>query len=231
MVTRNGLSPKVFRYEDENFGRYWYVRVLGTSESPEWVSADVVAILYPEASPTDYPNYYAQVPPEWKSQQKILTDKGEEMLTTLCEPGLYYTIAQSNSPVAIRFQQWIAQEILPVIRPNGNYSKANLAVKEEPSTREKLHTLRLAMDMLYELGGIDERTRLALRDRIKTILQEDQMKTAIRFATEPAKLPNSLQARHSESSPKQLKTDESKLGNYPTNTSVMNNQGESLSAE
>jgi prophage antirepressor-like protein len=227
MVTRNESSPRVFRYEDESFGRYWYIRVVGTSEAPEWVSADVVAVLYPEASPTDYPKYYAQVPPEWKSQQKILTANGEELLTTLCEPGLYYLIVQSNSAMAIRFQQWIAQEILPVIRPNGDRSKVNLAVKEEPSTKEKLYALRLAMDMLYELGGIDERTRLNLRDRIKTILQEDQMKTAIRFGSEPA-LPGSLSASPSESLTKRLKTDEGKSDNYPTNTSIVNNKGESL---
>jgi prophage antirepressor-like protein len=232
MVTRNEHStPRVFKFEDGSHGRYWYVRVTGTSEAPEWVCGDVVAILYPEAQPSDYQNYYAQVPPEWKSQQTILNDNGEELLTTIYESGLYYLMVQSKSPMAIAFQQWLDREVMPAIRPRGNYSIVDLATPQEPSTKEKLETIRLAMDMLYELGGIDERVRLGMRQQIVEILQQEQKKKLINFSGDRAKSSNVNQTRAINPLQKTIKADENKAENRSTNGQNAIHQEETLSIE
>jgi prophage antirepressor-like protein len=232
MVTRNEHSnPKVFRFEDGSYGRYWYVRVTGTSEAPEWVCGDVVAILYPEAKPSEYQNYYAQVPPEWKSQQTILNDDGEELLTTIYESGLYYLMVQSKSPMVIPFQQWLDREVMPAIRPRGNYSIVDVAAPQEPSTKEKLETIRLAMDMLYELGGIDERIRLGLREQIVEILQQEQKKKLISFSGDRAKSSSVNQSRAIKPLQKTIKADENQLENRSTNGQTVKNKEETLSID
>lgn len=228
---KHHLTPKVFRFEDANSRHYWYVRVTGTSEAPEWICADVVAILFPEAQPSEYSNYYAQVPPEWKSQQKILTASEEEMLPTIYESGLYYLMVQSKNPMTIPFQQWISQEVLPVIRPKGNSLVDSLSSPQERSTKEKLETIRLAMDMLYELGGIDERTRLALREQIVETLLEEQRQKSVRFSTDKVKSASAKPARPVEPIQKPPKTDGSISDNHPTNGPSVNKKEEMLSID
>lgn len=83
------------------------VRFVGTVEVPEWVGADIVAVLYPEAARSSYGKYLDSVPDEWKGKKRILTPGGEQELNTLFEPGFYALIARSNSPRAVPFQKWV----------------------------------------------------------------------------------------------------------------------------
>ncbi len=169
----NHSVAKVFRFEDRDSGRYWLVKVVGTSEMPEWVFSDIIPILYPDLDKEEYSNYLAQIPPIWKSQKQIVTSSGEQMVSTLYESGLNYLIARSDSPLMICFQQWVSQEILPAIRSNNNYLILNQSVTLNSNTKEKLETLRLGMDLLYELGGVDEYMRLVLREKVRNLLLED----------------------------------------------------------
>ena len=98
------------------------LRMVGTIENPEWVAADVVAILYPEADSRNYSNYLSKVPDEWKGHKKITTLGGDQEMTTVFESGLYRLIARSNSPIAVHFQKWLFEEVLPSIRRTGGYS-------------------------------------------------------------------------------------------------------------
>lgn len=171
----NGSSLDAFRFEDS--GQSWDVRWVGTIDNPEWVANDVVAVLYPEANPKDRTTYLGGVPAEWKGRQKVPTLGGEQNMTTLFEAGLYCLIARSNSPIAVPFQKWVYEEVLPSIRKTGNYSitqRQSLALA--PTQRDKLENIRLGMDLLYELGGIDERTQLALKDIVRDALLEDKLK-------------------------------------------------------
>jgi argininosuccinate synthase len=79
------------------------------------------------------------------------------------------------------------------------------------------------MDMLYELGGIDERTRLDLREQIVEILQQEQQQKSVRFSTDKVKWSSSNQARHLGAIQKIPKADRSELDNRPTNAPVENN--------
>ena len=98
------------------------VRFVGSVEKPEWVAADIVAVLYPEATRSSYGKYLDSVPLEWKGKKKVLTLGGDQEVNTLFEPGLYCLIARSNSVHAISFQRWVFEEVLPSIRKTGSYT-------------------------------------------------------------------------------------------------------------
>lgn len=179
------------------------IRFVGTIETPEWVSADIVAVLYPEAARSSYGKYLDPVPTEWKGKKKILTPGGEQEVNTLFEPGFYALIARSNSPRAVPFQRWVYEEVLPSIRKTGSYSIPGKQPQSLiPPQKERLESIRLGMDILYELGGIDERTQLALKDIVRDILLEDKLKKPALPSGGRAEWPISDRARHLGYSPK-----------------------------
>ncbi|MDJ0746406.1 MAG: BRO family protein [Xenococcaceae cyanobacterium MO_167.B27] len=162
----------VFTFEHQE------VRFVGTADEPEWVAADIVAILYPSASRSSYSKYLGKVPPEWKGKKQILTPGGKQKLTTLFEPGLYCLIGRSDSSLVVPFQRWLYEEVIPSIRKTGSYS-----LKQEippstpflPSAKERLETIKLGMNLLSELGGSDERTKVLLKDQVRNILLENKL--------------------------------------------------------
>jgi prophage antirepressor-like protein len=169
------------------------IRFVGTPDEPEWVGADVVAVLYPEADARNYSNYLSRVPDEWKGHRKIMTLGGPQDMATLFEPGLYALIARSNSPLAVPFQKWVYEDVLPSIRKTGSYSTTQNLI---PPAKERLENIRLGMDLLYELGGVDERTQLALRDIVRDVLLEDRLKKPALPGTGRSEWPVSDRARH-----------------------------------
>jgi prophage antirepressor-like protein len=163
-----------FKFEDSS--QSWDIRFVGTVDKPEWVAADIVAVLYPEARRENLSNYLSKVPSEWKGNKPIITPGGKQEMSTLFEPGLYALIARSDSPIAVPFQKWVYEEVLPSIRKTGSYSVTQQPVQNLlPSARERIENIRMGLDIMYELGGIDERTQLAVKDIVKDILLEDKL--------------------------------------------------------
>jgi prophage antirepressor-like protein len=153
------------------------VRFVGTADKPEWVASDVVAVLYPEAERSSYSKYLENIPLDWKGKKKVLTLGGEQDMTTLFEPGMYFLIARSNSLIAIPFQKWVFEEVLPTIRKQGYYSvqqNRNLPPALE-ERKARLEIIELGMDLLSQLGGIDERTELQLKDSVRDIVLADNL--------------------------------------------------------
>lgn len=194
MSEESGIQP--FRFES------WEVRFVGTAEVPEWIGVDAVAVLYPESEPKNRTTYLRGVPEEWKGLQKVQTPGGRQDMVTVYEPGLYALIARSNSPLAVRFQKWVYEEVLPSIRKTGSYSLVEQQpVNLIPPQRERLESIRLGMDLLYELGGVDERTQLALRDIVRDILLEDKLKKPALPSGGRAEWPVSDRARYLDYKP------------------------------
>lgn len=166
------------------------VRFVGTTEAPEWIGSDIVAILYPEVDSKNRPTYLRGIPSEWKGLQKVQTLGGVQDMVTVLEPGLYSLIARSNSPLAIPFQKWVFEEVLPSIRKTGSYStqgtsptKPFFPVLQE--RRERLEILQVGMDLFSQLGGIDERTEIQLKDLVRSIVLADKLQsTAIPGTTD-----------------------------------------------
>lgn len=171
------------------------IRFVGTAEVPEWVAADIVAVLYPDSRKENLSNYLSKVPTEWKGNKQLITPGGRQNMITLYEPGLYALIARSESPLAVPFQKWVYEEVLPSIRKTGSYSIKQQSVLPPPQ-KEQLENIRLGMDLLYELGGIDERTQLALKDIVRDILLEDKLKKPALPGGGRAEWPVSDRARH-----------------------------------
>ncbi|MCC5623980.1 BRO family protein [Nostoc sp. CHAB 5715] len=139
------------------------VRFVGTPEKPEWVAADIVAILYPRADPRNYSNYLSKVPSAWKDHKPIMTPGGKQKMATLYEPGLYYLIGRSDSPIAVPFQQWLYEDVLPSIRRTGKY--------EMPKAEQQQNT-KPTLDELLNFGQkILSGTRLSAELQTITILR------------------------------------------------------------
>jgi prophage antirepressor-like protein len=168
-----------FWFEDS--GDRWEVRFVGTSDVPEWVASDVVDVLYPAAARNqNHSTYLSKVPAEWKGSKPVATLGGEQMMTTLYESGLYYLITRSDSSRAIPFQRWVFEDVLPSIRKTGRYAhgffadtSAMVVLKER---RERLEIIQLGMDLFSQLGGIDERTEVQVKDLVRDIVLADQLK-------------------------------------------------------
>lgn len=179
------------------------IRFVGSPEIPEWVAADIVAILYPNSEASDRTNLLKSVSSDWKGMKPVHTLGGLQNMVTLFEPGLYSLIVRSNSPIAVRFQRWVFEDVLPSIRQTGSYSitQSTSISTTPPPSREKLENIRLGMDLLYELGGVDQRTQLALRDIVRDILLEDKLKKPALPSGGRAEWPVSDRARHLGYSP------------------------------
>lgn len=180
------------------------IRFVGTADAPEWVAADVVAILYPDSRKENLSNYLLKVPTEWKGNKQIITLGGKQSMITLYEPGLYSLIARSESPLAVPFQKWVYEEVLPSIRKTGSYS-----IPSADSDQSELQTLKLSseidelriqnirtgLELMYELGGVDERTQLAVKDIVRDIILKDRLKKPSLPGSNRLEIPISDRAR------------------------------------
>ncbi|MEH1808417.1 BRO-N domain-containing protein [Nostoc sp.] len=140
----------VFQFES------YEIRFVGTPEKPEWVALDVVAVLYPESDKRNYNNYLRKVSKKWKGHKRIMTLGGEQEVTTLFEPGLYYFLGRSNSEIAIAFQEWLYEEVLPSIRKTGKYElpQAELPPVLSTPTAQEISEL---FDLTLGGAGLDPR--------------------------------------------------------------------------
>lgn len=169
---------QLFEFEGEE------IRFVGDPDKPECVGADMVAILYPEVDTKQRTTYLRGIPEEWKGLQKVQTLGGEQEMVTLKEPGIYALIARSNSPKAVPFQKWMFEDVIPTIRKTGGYQLQKS--RQTPTLpmvllerRERLEQIQLGMDLFAQLGGIDERTELQVKDMVRDIVLADKLKQPV----------------------------------------------------
>ncbi len=108
------------------------VRYVGTTDDPEWVAADVCAILGIDTSlavngrerKDKGGKAYRDggLEDDEKGTAIVSTPGGEQEMLTVTEPGLYRLLSKSRKPIAKRFQRWVFHQILPSIRKTGTYS-------------------------------------------------------------------------------------------------------------
>jgi hypothetical protein len=154
------------------------VRFVGTSDAPEWVAADVCKILEIE-NVSDTLTVFED---DEKGIATIDTLGGEQKVLTVMESGLYKLIFKSRKPVAKKFQKWVFSEVLPSLRKTGTYSiqgesltKPFFPVLQE--RRDRLEIIQLGMDLLSQLGGIDERTEVQLKGLVRDIVLADKLQS------------------------------------------------------
>lgn len=83
------------------------------------------------------------------------TRGGKQELTFISEPNLYRVIFRSNKAEAIKFQDWIFEEVIPTIRKTGGYQdKSTPSVKDQLPTRDELiQVIYMLGDRLREIHG------------------------------------------------------------------------------
>lgn len=129
------------------------VRVEFVNNEPYFCLKDVAEIL--EIKDTKSKNFNLQS----KGVEKIphLTNGGKQELTFINEPNLYRVIFRSNKPEAVKFQDWIFEEVIPQIRKTGSYSGSlkpdfHLTAQTMPDERKPLRDAVFAFAAQYGLA-------------------------------------------------------------------------------
>lgn len=165
-----------FDYESQE------VRFVGEGDVVEMVAQDVLLILYPEADERNYGNYLSKIPDKWKGHKQIMTPGGLQKMTTLLEPGFYKLLSRSNSIKAEPFQDWLYEIVLPSIRKTGSYSvpqsnSVDPALLPVRVRKEKLEIIQTGIDIISQLGGLDERDVVHFKSLTRSIVLDDVLNT------------------------------------------------------
>jgi prophage antirepressor-like protein len=123
--------------------------VLGI-ENPSYVKKR----LNPRGVVLNYP-----IPEKGVGSTDTLTEGGSQQLNFIDEPNLYRCIFRSRKPEAVKFQDWVFEEVLPAIRKFGYYV--------HPSCMEAKDVRKLGRTLLMEMRGY--------------ITEEDIVKTGKKF--------------------------------------------------
>lgn len=93
------------------------VRIVGTTENPQWVAVDVCDVL----DIVNSRSAIADFDTDEKGVETIYTVNGKQRMATVYEAGLYRLIFKSRKAEAKKFQNWVFKEVLPSLRKFGVY--------------------------------------------------------------------------------------------------------------
>lgn len=138
------------------------VRILGTNESPLFVTADVCKCI----GISNARDAFAALDEDEKGVANTDTLGGIQKVTVVNESGLYSLIFKSRKQEAKEFKKWVTSEVLPAIRKTGSFSirpQPNLASviallesKNSANARELIEILSPS----NEYGTISEKSGL-----------------------------------------------------------------------
>lgn len=111
----------------------------------------------------------------------ISYDSGKKQVTFVNEPNLYRVIFRSNKDEAVKFQNWVFDEVLPTIRKTGGYVARTTTDDRTP--------LRQAVSLLVSRRGLDYSTAYTLVHQYMGVSHIDEIV--------PADLPKAIDYVHS----------------------------------
>ncbi|MEW1803233.1 Bro-N domain-containing protein [Streptomyces virginiae] len=124
MPKGEGRGLKVFAFEGTE------VRTVIVDGEPWFVGTDVASVL-------GYANSrdaLATLPSRMRNTVAISDGKrGNPNRVIITEPGVYRLVMRSNLPAAERFQDWLAEQVLPAIRKTGRFDPAPVAPTPTPA--------------------------------------------------------------------------------------------------
>lgn len=121
------------------------VRTVGTQDRPEWIAADVGAVL----GLKNVRKSMAEFDADEKGVTTSYTPGGPQEIATVTEPGLFRLISKSRKPEAKAFQRWVFHDVLPCIRRHGTYpAPAHPAVDDVDMVRGELAQVQNRLDAL-----------------------------------------------------------------------------------
>lgn len=109
------------------------VRTTMINGEPWFVAKDVIQVLGMSVSSVS--NIMKPLDVDMHCKKKVLTVQGPVFMIHVNEAGVNMLIMRSNKPEAVRFQRWLASEVLPSIRRHGMYMTPEVA-KESQDDQE-----------------------------------------------------------------------------------------------
>lgn len=116
----NALTPFTFPVTGEP------VRTILLDDEPWFIASDVTAIL-------GYSNgrdAIGRLPERMKGVGLADTPGGRQKMSVINEAGVYRLVMRSNIAAAEQFQDWLAEEVLPLIRTTGAYAVPTLTNRD-----------------------------------------------------------------------------------------------------
>lgn len=129
----------VFSYADTGAG----IRTVARDGEAWFVASDVAGILGYGGGAR---NAISRLPERMRGVEEINTPGGVQRMTVISEAGAYRLAMRSNLPDAERFQDWIAEEVIPAIRKTGRYETAPAPVPVESIGRRELALMVIAAE-------------------------------------------------------------------------------------
>ena len=117
---------------------------------PWWIARDVCDVL-------DIQNTHVVLrglDDDEKGRSTVPTLGGDQVMTSINEPGLYSLILRSRKPEAKAFKRWITHEVIPAIRKTGSYGITSAATSAIPQTYSE--ALRLAADLSDKVEALSQ---------------------------------------------------------------------------
>lgn len=127
----NFESTKQVRTAIRNGGDIWFclpdvANVLEISRS-----SDLLQVAKPAFVKNETSSKRGALDPAGVHKMYISYESGKKQVTFINEPNLYRVIFRSNKAEAVKFQNWVFDEVLPTIRKTGQYNTAQKATKDE----------------------------------------------------------------------------------------------------
>lgn len=106
----------LIKFSNADFGN---MRALLIDGEPWFVGKDVAQSLgytNPRKALKDH------VPDKYKRGERIVTPSGTQTTTVINEAGLYKLIFASKLPSAVKFSDWVCEDVMPTLRKTSTYS-------------------------------------------------------------------------------------------------------------
>lgn len=147
----NDLMP--FSYEGQQ------VRTVLIDGEPWFVAADVAAVLGYSGGAR---NATGRLPERMRGVAEVNTPGGAQQMIVIRESGVYRLVLRSNVPGAEAFQDWLAEEVIPVIRREGGYISPTATTDQLTRiinhAQQQMQVLRLA-DGLVDRAWLEAKAR------------------------------------------------------------------------
>ena len=108
------------------------IKIIGDYENPWFITRDICNILCIK----DNRSALRSIPEKWKDEQILPTNGGRQSTSIINEAGLYRLVMRSNKPIALKFQEFVCEDILPTIRKTGEYKLKQLSEKNKELQKE-----------------------------------------------------------------------------------------------
>lgn len=127
------------------------VRVITDEQGEPWfVAADVCSVLG-IGNPRQA---MSRLDDDEKGVISTDTPGGEQVMTTVNEPGLYNLVLGSRKPEARRFKRWVTHQVLPTIRRTGRYAIPGALAALPSAQQDSVSALLLIGQAVAQVPGV-----------------------------------------------------------------------------